>query len=120
MLMDEALQRFTIGRLDDLGAHLVGHAVLCSGYDSLADRAAARMQLLVGMLVAFLPSHIGLIDLYWTVETPVIAIVGPCLAETVQHKPRRLLRDAEVTVKLHAGDAFKARQAEVDGDGPLA
>ena len=52
------------------------------------------------VLVLFLASHVRLVHFDWTGELALIGL--PCVTDAVSQMPRRLLRDAQVSVKLHA------------------
>ena len=64
------------------------------------------------------PADVALVGLDRTLEGLTLEVV-PALADAMRQVPRRLLRDAEVTVQLYAGDALKAGVEQVDGYGPL-
>ena len=67
------------------------------------------------MLVAFLPADIGFVDLD---DARQLRTRLPPFADLLCHHPGGLLCDAEVPVKLHAGDAFQARGHEIHDDDP--
>ena len=57
-----------------------------------------------------------LIGLYRAYERRVLAL--PRFPDAVRQMPRRLLRDVEIAVQLHAGRALESGRQQVDGDGP--
>ena len=67
-----------------------------------------------------LAAHVGLVDFHRSGELLALVRALPPFADAVQHEPGGRLADADVAVKLHAGDALEACDLEIDGDGPLA
>lgn len=87
--------------------------------DGLADRTPAGVQLLVGMLVPFLPAHGGLIDL----DRPHEWLGGAIregLPDPMQHEPSGPLAYADRAPEGGARDPLRARHLQVDRDDPLA
>ncbi len=67
------------------------------------------------MLVAFLPAVVGFVDLDLARQAGAVL---PPFTDLLRHHPRGFLRDAEVPVEFHAGDAFQARGHEIHDDDP--
>ena len=71
-------------------------------------------------MLAPLASHVGLVHFDWPIKGTVIVAVVECLANALEHVPGGFLRDPDLQVQLHAGDALEAGQVQVDGVHPLA
>ncbi len=61
--IDEALQRCTVGSIDDFGSDEIQSTVFDADNGRLADGASASVQPLGGVFVAFLATDIGLVNL---------------------------------------------------------
>ena len=90
---------------DSLGANLPGLPILDPHNGSLTRRAADSARALGLVLVRLLAAHEGLVHLNRAVEGAHLRF--PCTPDTVREVPGRFLRDAEVAVQLHAGDALE-------------
>lgn len=84
----------------DPGARLVRGPVDHSDHHGLADKATPLFQLLVLVLVAFLPAEIALVHLDRTAHQ--VVTLEPALADAVQHEPRGPLGHADVPVEPDA------------------
>ena len=120
---DKAVERGAVGVGDNRGANLVGVPVLHAHHGGLADRAptGAGQGFTAGVgHVAALTTHVGFINFDRAETRDGGAGVVERRAEPMEDKPRGSLRDAEVPVQLHAGDALEARDIQADGDSPQA
>lgn len=79
----------------------------------LADAADVRGLALAAMLVALFAAYVGRIGLYWTAVAHNAARSLHRFADTVRHKPRRLVRHAKHTLKLLAANALLAGAHQV-------
>ena len=94
--LDEALKRRRIGLHHDPGPDLAGLAVADPRDGDLADGAAARPKLLVGVLVLLKPADVGLVGFDSLVAFQWRQVAGGAgLAYAVRHEPRRLVADSE-------------------------
>ena len=97
-------------------------AALGSEDRRLADSSATRTGQFLALRVAHVPAvaaHIGLVDFHRTGELHALDRAIPAFADAVQHELGIRLADADVAVKLHAGDALEACDLKIDGDGLL-
>src|ERR1017187_2173155 len=92
-------------------------ALTHSEYTSLADCAPAHVQLLVFVLVRFLASKVGFINLNNATQNRWI--ITASLTETLQNEPCRLLCNTDLFRELEAADAFSACNEQVHGIEPF-
>ena len=118
MLGDEALKGGLVRGLDHLRPDALGGPVLHAGDRRLADRAAARAELLLGVLVLLPAAHVGLVGLDGPGHRQVLAF-EESLADALHHEPGGRLPDAQVAVELHARRALDAGGHLVERDRPL-
>lgn len=71
------------------------------------------------MLVADLSSYICFINLGSTTQH-LRGLIFKLFAKAMKNKPRRFLRDAQLAVKLQAGNALLARQTQIASGEPIA
>ena len=120
VLPDEALEGLAVRGADHLGPDFVALPVLHANNRRLSNRSPAHEFLALGLAhVPALPADIGFVNLNRPVKL-VVAILGPCLPDTVQHEPSRFLRNPEVPVQLHGRNRLQVGQAKVDRNRPLA
>ena len=90
-------------------------------HDGLTDAAGPEMLALPFVLVAFFAPDESLVDLDLARERrPVERLGFRCLAEPMRHEPGGLLRHADITRKLGAGDPFFVTRDQPNRDEPLA
>ena len=122
--LDEWNQRRRVGRFHNVCADVVGSPILRANHGRLANRTTSRVGQRRALGVAHVPSLAAEVRLvhFDRPGVPAAAAVAadPRLADAVQHEPCGRLRDTQIAVQLHARHALEARQAEIDGDGPLA
>lgn len=106
---------FPVG--NSLGNNSIGFPVLYSNYYGFAGRALHMASLIV-MLVSILTAHKGFVSFNRALKI-VVSFGLPCFPYPVKHEPRRGLGYPYISVKFHAGHAFKACKAKVDSQRPL-
>ena len=122
MITDETLQCLGICFVNNTGRHHVAVTVFHTNHGGLADCAAPGARQLFALCLAHilaLAAEIGLIDLYRAVKLASSSSTRPCLPDTVQHEPRRRLRNANVALQLHGRNRLEVCQAEVNRNRPL-
>src|SRR4051812_7161816 len=83
----------------------------------LANSAPAEVLALAGVLVLLQATDIGFISLYGltlTAHRREIAARCHCLADSVSHKPRGLIGDAQHAVQLVGAHAFLAGRKQMN------
>lgn len=63
-------------------------------------------------------TYIGFVHFHRPEQWRLAALLGPCLAQAMQHELCGLLPDFQVSVQFHAGYALEAGQAKVNSNGP--
>jgi len=103
-----------------LGPDLLGLPVLHAD-NRLLPGSTPPFQLaaLRGRHVLPLAAHERLVGLYRPLKRLVGRIAYEAFADALHEIPRRLLRDAKLPVKLHAGRALEASDHHVDSKEPL-
>jgi hypothetical protein len=64
-------------------------------------------------------SNVRLVSLNDVPQWRVVSFLSCRIADALQHKPRRLLRNAEVLCHLCGWDALLQRSQKIDGEKPL-
>ena len=88
MILDESLQRFRVGRLDDCRCDLIRRAVLRAHDRRLADRPAARVRQFLALRVAHvfpLAAQVGFVHLDRPREQ--LAVLRQCGTQSLSQKP---------------------------------
>ena len=89
-------------------------------YGGLADPAGSEMLALPFVLVALFAADERLINLYLARKRLIERLGLGGFAETMRHEPRGLLRDADITSELSAGDPLFVAGDQPNRDEPLA
>lgn len=84
---------------------------------SLADRTTTHVQLFVGVLIDLLAADERLVNFDDALE--FVEVFSASLAQSVEHKPRALLSDADLFGKLHRTDTLARRHQQVHSVNPL-
>ena len=122
VVLDKILKRVGIRGLDHLGYDFITVPVLNADNGGFASHAPARVLegLALGRThVAALARNVGFIHLDRAVKRLIGVFTRPRLTNAVEHEPCCLLGDFEVPMQLHAGNRFKAGQAEINPNRPL-
>ena len=116
--MDGGLDRCRIGCVH---RHLysTSAALPDAQHSSLADAPTASPQFLVFMLVGFFPADVALIRFDNAPQFVEIIPRAARLSEPLQHKPCRLLSNADLLCQLQARDALPGRDKQVHRIEPL-
>ena len=83
-----------------------------------AHGTTACLELLLGVFVLFLPTHVGFIGFNRADKRWIKTIAFKCRTQTVRKMPCAFLGNLKITVQLHAGHALEAGCHEIDGDYP--
>lgn len=116
--MDSRLQSSHIGSLN---RHRYGaSAALPESYNgSLADAATSGLELFVFVLIALLSADEAFVHFDDAAQLIKVIARAARLTQTLEHKPSRLLRDADLLRQLQARDALACGNEQVHGVEPL-
>jgi hypothetical protein len=116
VLINRVLNRLFVSALDRHGAG-ASAAFAHSENRGLAHSSATSLELLGFVLVLFNAADVGLVNLDDALKLREVRAAS--LAQTMQHKPRRFLRDADFLRKLHGRNALARRHKEIHRVNPL-
>jgi hypothetical protein len=117
MLMYGGLDGFPIGAADR-HRYSASTTLAHSKNRRLADRATARFELLVFVLILFDPADIGFVNFDDPAKfAQVLTAAG--FPQTVEHEPSRFLRNPDFLGELHGRNALARRHKQVHRVNPL-
>ena len=114
VLHDKAFHRRLIDLIDHAGRDLTGFAVFRARDGCLVDCTTTGAEFLPRVLVALKPAKERLVGLDRAGKQQRLGLQG--FPEPVQHEPSRLLRDAQLPVQAHRGNALDVGQVQVQAN----